>query len=111
MASHTGGDWSIMTDNDEGFYIVDETDAGALSRVAHVLFHDDSPGETLANARLISATPMLFAALEAATKRLWQLDEMIPSTPLRSANHKANRDAIQKASAAIAKARGEQVAR
>lgn len=67
MNKHTQGPWSIqygVIQGGEGHAIVDSNDTAELSRIADVLFHDDTEGETKANAMLIAAAPELLAALQ-----------------------------------------------
>ena len=67
MSKHTAGPWRIdrgAIQDGEGHAIIDGTDMGQLSRIAHVLFHDDGEGETTANARLIAAAPDMLEALQ-----------------------------------------------
>ena len=61
-AAHTPAPWLIewnTAQGGEGHYITDSKDMAELSRIAAVLFHDDTDGETRANARLIAAAPDL----------------------------------------------------
>ena len=76
-AAHTPTPWLIewnAAQGGEGHYIKDSQDTGELSRIAAVLFHDDTDGETRANARLIAAAPQLLEALQttAANLRSWK---------------------------------------
>ena len=76
-AAHTPAPWLIewnAAQGGEGHYITDSNDMGELSRIAAVLFHDDTDGETRANARLIAAAPRLLEALQttAANLRSWK---------------------------------------
>ena len=62
-AAHTPAPWLIewnAAQGGEGHYIKDSQDTGELSRIAAVLFHDDTDGETRANARLIAASPTMY---------------------------------------------------
>lgn len=71
--THTAAPWSIhwgMAQGGDGHWIMDSTDHGELSRVAMVAFHDDTPGETRANALLIAAAPELLAAIDQVTAAL-----------------------------------------
>ena len=76
-AAHTPAPWQIewnTAQGGEGHYIKDSNDMGEISRIAAVLFHDDTDGETRANARLIAAAPQLLEALQttAANLRSWK---------------------------------------
>ena len=76
-AAHTPAPWLIewnTAQGGEGHYIKDINDMGEISRIAAVLFHDDTDGETRANARLIAAAPQLLDALQttAANLRSWK---------------------------------------
>ena len=83
MSKHTPGPWSVTwgtAQGGEGHHIMDSTGIdNGLSIVAVVGFHDDSEGETKANARLIAAAPDLLAALKMALEapdddRSWEDD-------------------------------------
>ena len=102
-AQHTPAPWHVewsMRDGGEAHTIVDNRDMLGLSVIATVHFHDDTEGETKANARLIAAAPELLEALNLALE-YWRH---------RQQRYK-NRSPVwvQAARAAIAKATGEQV--
>ena len=73
MNKHTSTPWDInwgTAHDGESHHIVDGKDFGHLSIIAMVKFHDDTEGETRANAHLIAAAPDLLAAAEWALKKL-----------------------------------------
>lgn len=73
---HTPGPWHIewsMAQGGEAHHVCDSRDMGDLSTIATVHFHDDTEGETKANARLIAAAPELLEALEAGPSTLHEL--------------------------------------
>lgn len=103
-AKHTPGPWSIhwgTAQSGSGHHIVDSSDMGELSRIATVLFHDDTDGETAANAHLVAAAPDLLEALQSAHEVL------LVSYPLHSIDMDRRGAILEQARAAIAKATGE----
>ena len=98
-AAHTPAPWRIewnTAQGGEGHYITDINDMGEISRIAAVLFHDDTDGETRANARLIAAAPELLAALK----------DVLRIAQAASVGVPGNSPRLDRARAAIAKAEG-----
>lgn len=82
MSKHTPGPWSVTwgtAQGGEGHHIMDSTGIdNGLSIVAVVGFHDDSEGETKANARLIAAAPDLLYIASWIEKECEEGDGTIP---------------------------------
>lgn len=95
--SHTPGPWGVSRlDGGEQYNILDSSDQPDANVVATARFHDDSPGETLSNARLIAAAPDLLAALR----------DVLRIAKAASLGVSGNAPRLARAEAAIAKATG-----
>lgn len=99
MSGYTNGPWHVVMDRDEFFNI--EASDGSEVVGCEGLYRFDDDDE--ANARLIAAAPELLEALEDCAGWLDWLYH-----PDHDDKHKTNLRRIQKARAAISKAKGEQ---
>lgn len=91
--SHTPGPWKIQEFSAQT-YMISTFQNGLIAQ--HV------PGE--ANARLIAAAPELYEALEELRDKVWRIIDLHRDSEARAAANMA----LERANAALAKARGDE---
>ena len=95
---HTPGPWHVewaMAQGGDAHHVCDRRSMAELSVIATVHFHDDTDGETEANARLIAASPemlealLLFVEYESASESSDDVAMMIAYAEFKRAAHAA----------------------